>query len=211
MIKFEQPEEKKEEEAGKPLLDANGRMHVMLESNIRCVFDPKFDNGNQNISARLAELVKENKVTICKRILDYCPGYGCVGFDMLALGVTNHIVFVDTDEDPVTNCLEIAKNNSVLFYTTGYGIDTISDLPDEEKYDIIVATLHNQPEEKLIDFFQHIYKYMTKYADIYLICPEENKKLKNSDYIELNNVYFVTTFKLEDKTMMHFKLCHDTK
>lgn len=212
MIKFEQPviEEKKEEE-GQPLLDADGRMHVVLESNIRCIFDPKFDNGNQNISADLANIVKDEKVMACNRILDYCPGYGCIGFDMLALGVTNHIVFVDTDESPILNCLETAKNNSVLFYTTGYGIDTIADLPEEEKYDIVVATLHNQSKEKLQDFFLHIHRYMTKYADIYLVEPNLNAKLKNSDYIELKNVYYVTSFDLQDKTIMHFKLCHDTK
>jgi hypothetical protein len=215
MIKFEKVEEVEDViEEGKPYLDKIlGKMVHRLKSNIRCIYDPSFDNGNYTISDLLAEHVKVDKVLVCNRVLDYCPGFGSVGFDMLGLGVTNNVVFVDTDENPVLNCLETAKQNSVLFYTTGYSIDTIADLPDTEKYDIIVANMggFEKNKEKYLDFFSNIYNYMTLYADIYLIEDEDNNRLKEgSPLVFLKNVYFIKSIKLgnTDKTIMHYKLCH---
>lgn len=209
MIKFEtyqEPENTVVDET-KPFVDKEGKMHVTLESNIKCIFDPKLDNGNNLLSTELANLIKENKIYVCNRVLDYCPGYGAVGLDMLGLGVTNHVVFADTNEEAVMSCLESSKHSSVLFYTTGYGLDSIDDLPDSEQFDIVVATMQND-ENKYIDFFTHIYKHLTIYADIYLIEKEDNSKLKNSDYFTLNNVYFVKSFPLQGKTIMHYKLSH---
>lgn len=211
MIKFESiPDIEKEPviEEGKPYIDKNGNMNVILTSNVKCVFDPKFDNGNHVLSGDLAKIVKENKVFVCNRILDYCPGYGSVGLDMLALGVTNHVTFVDTDEKPVLNCLETSKNNSILFHTTGYGIDSISDLPEEEKYDVIIATMQGV-ESKYIDFFANIFKYCTIYADIYLIENKDIPKFKDSNHILLKNLYFLKSFPLQGKVIMHYKLSHD--
>jgi len=214
MIKFEKIEESEEEtiEEGKPYLDKIlGKMVHRLKSNIRCVYDPLFDNGNYTISDELAEYVKQDKVFVCNRILDYCPGFGSIGFDMLGLGVTNNIVFVDTDENPVLNCLETAKQNSVLFYTTGYSIDSIADLPESEKYDIIVATIggFDNNQQKYVDFFANIHNYMTLYADVYLVEKEDNPRLKTTNpLLLLKDVYYVKSLQLADKTVMHFKLCH---
>lgn len=213
MIKFEKVEEVEDViEEGKPYLDKIlGKMVYRLKSNIRCTFDPIFDNENYSISDKLAELVKQDKVLVCNRILDYCPGFGSIGFDMLGLGVTNNIVFVDIDENPVLNCLETAKQNSVLFYTTGYSIDSIADLPETEKYDIIVATMggFENKQQKYIDFFSNIHQYMTLYADIYLVEKEDNPRLKTTNpLLLLKDIYYVKSFQLEDKTIMQFKLCH---
>lgn len=210
MIKFEKIEEVEEAiDEGKPYLDKIlGKMVYKLKSNIRCVFDPQFDNGNYTMSDLLAEHVKDEKVFVCDRVLEYCPGFGSIGFDMLGLGVTNRVVFVDTDENSVLTCLETAKQNSVLFYTSGYALDSISDLPEEEKYDVIIATL-NGDKEKYKDFFQHIHKFMTLYADIYLIEPTDDSSLKvsNPDVV-LASVYYVDSIEFADKTVMHYKLCH---
>lgn len=211
MIKFEKPPEIEVEpviEEGTPYLDKDGKMNILLKSNVKCVFDPRFDNGNHVLSADLANLVKENKVFVCNKILDYCPGYGSVGLDMLALGATNHVVFVDTDEQPVLSCLETSKNSSILFHTSGYGIDSISDLPEEEKYDVVVATMQGKTE-KYIDFFANIYKYLTIYADVYLIEDKDIPDIKNSNKIDLKNVYYVKSFPLNGKVIMHYKLSHE--
>lgn len=210
MIKFEKIEEIEDAiEEGKPYLDKIlGKMVHKLKSNIRCVFDPIHDNGNYTISDLLAEHIKEEKVFVCDSVLEYCPGFGSIGFDMLGLGVTNKVVFADTEENSVLTCLETAKQNSVLFYTTGYAIDSIGDLPEEDKYDVIVATL-NGDKQKYQDFFLHIHKHMTIYADIYLIEKEDdsNLKISNSSF-SLANVYYVDSIKFADKTVMHYKLCH---
>jgi hypothetical protein len=209
MLRFEKQEEIKPViDETQPFIDIDGNKHVTLESNVRCIFDPSLDNGNFELSSELAKLVKENKIYVCNRILDYCPGFGCVGLDMLALGTTNHVVFADTNEKSVMNCLETSKQNSILFYTTGYGLDSIGDLPDEEKYDVVVATMQDD-ENKYVDFFQNIYKYLTIYADIYLIEKKDKPSLKNSDNVFLNNIYYVKSFPLGGKMIMHYKLSHD--
>lgn len=210
MIKFETYEDVKVEEVideSKPFIDKEGKMHITLDSSVKCIFDPKFDNGNHAVSSELSKIIKENKVYVLNRVLDYCPGYGSMGLDMLASGVTNHVVFVDMEESPVFSCLETSKNNSILFHTTGYAIDSIDDLPQEEKYDVVVATMQGD-NKKYEDFFAHIYKYLTIYADIYLIEPKDNPKLKKSDDIKFQNVYYVKSFPLNGKMIMHYKLSH---
>lgn len=211
MIKFEtyaEPEVVEAVDESKPFVDKDGKMHVTLESNVKCIFDPKLDNGNYPLSIELANIIKENKIYIVEKVLDYCPGFGAIGLDFLASGVTNHVVFADTDESSVSSCLETSKQNSILFYTTGYGLDSIGDLPETEKYDVIVATMQGN-QNKYIDFFKHIYKYMTIYADIYLIEPVDQPILKaTSENFLLNNVYYIKSFPLQEKTIMHFKLMH---
>lgn len=204
MIKFEEVKQEQLPVEGVPYKDKSGKLNITLKSNVKCIYDEKLDNKNHTLSAELAEIIKENNIYVCKRILDYCPGYGSIGLDMLALGTTNHVVFVDTIEDSVLCSLENAKLNSILFYTTGYCIDTIADLPETEKYEVVVATINSQ--EKYQDFFMNIYKYLTLYADVFLIEDKDNFAKSNE---KLNNIYYVKSFPLGDKMIMHYKLSHD--
>jgi 16S rRNA G1207 methylase RsmC len=209
MIKFEQIKEEEELPVeGKPYKDKQGNMNITLKSSVKCVYNEKLDNQNHEISAELAEIIKENNLFVCKRILDYCPGYGSIGLDMLSLGTTNHVVFADTVQETVVCSLENAKLNSILFYTTGYCIDTISDLPESEKYDVVVATISND-KEKYVDFFMHIHNYLSLYADIFLVESKDDASLKNSNKLLLNKIYFVKSFPLGNKMIMHYKLSHD--
>jgi methylase of polypeptide subunit release factors len=53
--------------------------------------------------------------------------------------VCNHIVFSDYHPKAIDVCLENAKNNNLTHYVSGYVSPTISEIPNNELWDLVIS------------------------------------------------------------------------
>lgn len=165
------------------------------------------DGGGMHYKKFLIETVEKTGNPVYKRAFEWCAGFGVLGFECLGTKLCEHIVFSDYHPDAIKFCLENAKSNDVENCVTGYVTPTISDIPESEKWDLVVSNPPHSPEfeetvnhiisegqsieaalnaARLIvdakwsihrEFMQNIKPHLTTGADIYLIENEKHEFL----------------------------------
>jgi len=74
-----------------------------------------------------------------KRCLEWCSGPGFIGFALLAHDLCEHIVLMDQHLPLTESVKETIDRNQVESQVTFYCCDRIEQLPEHEKFDLIVA------------------------------------------------------------------------
>jgi 16S rRNA G966 N2-methylase RsmD len=71
--------------------------------------------------------------------VEWCAGYGVLGFDLLKRGVCDHMSFIDCHEPAKHWLNETIKHNIIEHCTTVYLADKILLIPNEVKWDLVIA------------------------------------------------------------------------
>jgi UDPglucose 6-dehydrogenase len=136
------------------LVSGNEIVTEKLTSGIVLTYPRKLDGGGLDFKDDLLKVIRNVGKYSYRRGFEWCAGFGALGFEMLGMGVCNHIVFSDTYKPAIDNCLAVAKNNNIQNYVTGYVSETIHDLPEHEIWDLVIS---NPPHcENLDEFLQSI-------------------------------------------------------
>jgi methylase of polypeptide subunit release factors len=133
---------------------------------------------------------------------EWCCGHGVIGWEVLTQGFCNEMTFSDCYDLAVYTCLQNAKDLGFENVVTGYTTPTITGIPSNEKWDLVVGNPPNgidstnyirdkldpnQPPEMMdlairltfdngfkahTDFFANIQQHLTDDADIFLTAQE---------------------------------------
>jgi methylase of polypeptide subunit release factors len=172
---------------------------VALSGEIEIKYPRKLDGGGIAFKDNLIDVVRKTGKTTYNRAYEWCAGFGVLGYELLGLKLCEHIVFSDMYQDAIDNCLDTAMSNKLTAVVTTYHTDKIANIPDSEKWDLVVSNpphcidelefrrnvyvpgqdplnLDNavrlcvdQDYKIHSEFFQNIRKHLTQDADIYLI------------------------------------------
>lgn len=170
-----------------------------LTSGIKIKSPLMFNGGGLEYKDFLIETIKKTGKYSYNRAFEWCSGFGVLGFESLGIGICNHIVFSDYHPGSIEVCLENAKNNNLTHYVTGYVSPTISELPKEEMFDLVISNPPHAPDFDVIvnsildegqdpkaalnsvrfivdsnwtihkEFLENIVSHLQSEADIYLI------------------------------------------
>jgi len=112
---------------------------IRLKSGIMIKHPKKIDGGGLYFRDDLIEVIKKTGKYVYNRGFEWCAGFGVLGYEMLGLGICNYIVFSDMFEPAIENCKQTAKNNNLSNYVTTYLTPNIADIPDSEKWDLVIS------------------------------------------------------------------------
>jgi len=87
----------------------------------------------------LIDVIRKTGKTFYNRACEWCAGFGVLGFEVLGLGLTKHIVFTDYYHVAIDTCLENARKNHLINHVSGHVSGTINDIPSIEKWDLVVS------------------------------------------------------------------------
>jgi len=207
-----------------------------LKGGIFIKYPRKLDGGGLNFKDDLLEVVRKTGKYSYNRGYEWCSGFGVLGYELLGMGVCNHIVFSDMYKDAIDNCLDTANANNLTKYVTGYHCDKISDIPNTEKWDLVVSNpphcldlegfktemrKYSSNEENINnaarlcvdqdykihdEFFKNIGKHLTSDADIYLI--ESNYMESMVHMASIYGLNFMGKYEMKDKTMPNGVILH---
>ena len=110
-----------------------------LKGGIFLKYPRKLDGGGLDFKDDLLEVIRSTGKYSYNRAFEWCAGFGALGYELLGMGFCNHIVFSDMYKDAIDNCLDTANANNLTKYVTGYHCDKIIDIPDNEKWDLVVS------------------------------------------------------------------------
>lgn len=123
----------------------------------------------------IANLIKSvGKKQTYLRAHEWCCGHGAIGFKLLEADICTHLVLTDIFEPAIEGCdLTVAANNIQNCVTT-YCTDTLTSLPDSEKWDLFVA---NPPWRSKIT------------SDVYPSSADEKRKMYDVNWALHNHMY----------------------
>lgn len=71
--------------------------------------------------------------------LEWCAGPGFIGYSMLGHDICDHMVFMDKFAPAIDSCNDTATQNNLTDKVTTYVVERISDIPDTEKFDLVLG------------------------------------------------------------------------
>jgi hypothetical protein len=111
----------------------------ILKSGIELQFPVHLDGGGYEMVDELIDVIRKTGKTFYNRACEWCAGFGVLGFEVLGLGLTKHIVFTDYYHVAIDTCLENARKNHLINHVSGHVSGTINDIPNIEKWDLVVS------------------------------------------------------------------------
>ena len=207
-----------------------------LSSGIVVDYPTHLDGGGFEMVDDLVRVIKSTGKQSYTRGCEWCAGFGVLGFEVLGLGIAEHMVFTDYYNLAIQTCLENASKNNISDKVTGHVSGTIKGIPNE-KWDLVISNpphvfdreffLETLPGGKeahrnldnscrlIVDqnfaihkeFFKNIKEKLTKDADVYLI--EALKDGFINEWAEKGGLYLHATYPitaLPHGQIFHFKL-----
>ena len=183
---------------------------VRLNGGVHITYPRKLDGGGLNFKEDLLEVVRKTGKYSYNRAFEWCAGFGVLGYELLGMGVCNSLVFSDMFKDAIDNCLETAKNNNLSKYVTAYHTDKIANIPDSEKWDLVVS---NPPHcINLEEFRQAVgfneYTNPKNEENTIRICVDEEYKIHNEFFENIKkhltqdaDIYLIEAYYMEN--MVH--------
>lgn len=195
-----------------------------LSSGIKISFSHLLDGGGANCSEDIVNTIKSLRQSKYQNTLEWCAGMGAIGFDILGHDLAERVVFQDAITFAEPSIIRNALDNDFLDRVKVIISDTVGNLPEEEKFDLVVANpphvddffafLRNSKMQRgnplsflsaarmCVDhkfsahkeFFKNIRKYLTDDADLLLIENTDNFTLKG--WARENGLQHINSYKL---------------
>lgn len=208
------------------LLDWRNRQ-VKYENGFTINFPNHVDGGGYEMKDEIFSLIERTGKERYTKALDWCSGYGPFGFDLLDKQKAETVVFTDSYNVAIEAVEHNAANNNVSDRVKGFVCDKISHIPENEKFDLVVAnpphsctsahlekSLVNSTVRMIVDedyvahqeFYENIRRYLTPDADVYITTGS------NMDYFVkwaalggLNLMGFSPSMHIPNGGIYHFK------
>jgi len=167
--------------------------------------------GGQYFGQDFIPTVKNNfgKVT---RICEFCSGAGYIGFSLLAHDLCDSLCLIDIDPEAVKMCKKTVKENGLEDKVSVYLSDGLSNIPESEKWDLVVCNPPNElrtknrpvSDSRRVDdhewkmhkqFYANVGKYLKpKGSTLFQETVYGSMPWTQSDFILKNNLELVDVF-----------------
>ena len=212
---------------------------VKLPCGYTIQFSRMLDGGGLDYVEELSNIINQyRKDKVYDHVLEWCAGFGVLGFELLGQGIANKLSFHEYFDQATKNLAENVISNNLANKVTIYNYSNIGSLPDV-KFDLIVAnpphcwdfndflntTKNNEScipqsfintarlcvdHEGLThkEFFMNIKKHLTDDADIFLIENNDHQLLK--DFADQNGLAHIHTYWMDNtgSKMLHGTIMH---
>jgi Methyltransferase small domain len=111
------------------------------------VFDkPGHHMGGLAFGRDFPRVLNELGIGRRERMFEFCAGPGYIGYSLLAAGWCESLVLADVDADAVSMARLTASHNELGDRVVVYRSDVLDQIPDAERWDLVVANPPHYPE-----------------------------------------------------------------
>jgi hypothetical protein len=127
---------------------------IELSGGIKVTFPTHLDGGGREMVSDLVTAICASGKSYYNRAFEWCAGFGVLGYELLGLHLTKSLVFSDYYDIAIRHCVDTANSNGLSSKVTGYVTPCIGNIPEHEKWDLVVS---NPPHsEEASGFFDHM-------------------------------------------------------
>jgi predicted RNA methylase len=104
------------------------------------VFDrPDLDGGGHEFGQDYARALRDIGLSNCSRIFEFCSGPGYIGYSLLAHGFCRSLALADINPVAIEAARMTASYNGLSDRVSVYLSDGLAQIPDSEKWDLVVS------------------------------------------------------------------------
>lgn len=109
------------------------------QSKLRVFYHSWMDGGGTWFGQEYVDIIRERySGRVFERCYEWCSGPGYIGFNILDHGLCGSLCVSDVYQPAIQAIHETIKNNK-LHNVSAYATGTVSQLPENEKFDLVVA------------------------------------------------------------------------
>jgi methylase of polypeptide subunit release factors len=105
---------------------------------IDVVYEGLLDGGGTSFGQQYVPVVR-NHFGRVGHLFEFCAGPGFIGFSLLAHGLCDKLTLADINPDAVALCRETVRRNKLEDRVSVYVSDGLKDIPESEKWDLVVG------------------------------------------------------------------------
>lgn len=169
---------------------------ITLANGIEINAPYHLDGGGFFFKDDFVRVIRQTGKEKYNRAFEWCAGFGVIGFELLGQNLCDHLVVSDYYSTAVENCTTTAESNQLADKFTAYVSSSISELPETETWDLVVANPPWYPSQEAVDllgsvhpmmipnihritvdqdfeihkeFYKNIKRHLTSDADLYIV------------------------------------------
>jgi hypothetical protein len=123
-----------------------GEYSITDWDGLRLAWQPELDGGGRLMRHHFNPVV-EHLFGHVGRAFEFCAGPGFIGFSLLWKGLCDHLVLADVNPRAVAAINETIRLNDLHDKVTVYLSDGLEDIPDHERWDLVVSNPPHFPEQ----------------------------------------------------------------
>lgn len=121
------------------------------------------------------------------RAVEWCAGFGVIGFDFLNRNVCNHMSFIDCHPPAIEWLGETINQNDIIDKTDLYLVDQISLIPEDVKWDLVLANPPHSFETETKQYFQNSISDPIGRADVIRLTCDEGFLIHREFFANIRN------------------------
>ncbi|MBI3588463.1 methyltransferase [Candidatus Micrarchaeota archaeon] len=152
-------------------------------NGIRVFYEPELDGGGSSFGQMYIPYLKSKQIKV-KTVCEICAGPAFIGFSILSEGLCDKLVLLEYNPKAIDCIKNTIRKNGLENTVTAYQSDGLKDIPEREKWDLVVGNpphyygtpLSWRQDIKSYDpfwtihkeFYQNISKHLTEHGQIIL-------------------------------------------
>ena len=150
---------------------------IRLDNNFLVLYEDGLDGGGYDHLPDFKNAVSLSGKTHYTNAVEWCAGFGVIGFDFLNRQVCENMAFIDCYKLAIDWLEKTIEYNNIQNSTTLYHIDKISLLPNNLKYDLVLANPPHSFEQETKEMFERTIKNPSSRADVIRITCDVNLEI----------------------------------
>lgn len=112
---------------------------IKLDNEFTVLYVHGLDGGGHHHLSDFKQVVDNHGKDKYTNAVEWCAGFGVIGFDFLNRDMCEHMSFIDYFEPAIHWINETAKHNKIEGKITTFETGKISTIPETEKWDLVLA------------------------------------------------------------------------
>lgn len=163
------------------------QLSFTLDNDFVVLFEQGLDGGGYDHLPDFRNAVSTSGKETYNNAVEWCAGFGVIGFDFINSNTCENMSFVDCYE-PAINWLNItAKHNNVEDKITTYLADKIALIPDDVKWDLVLANPPHSFEPETKQYFKDTIGNLQSQSDVIRITCDEDLLIHKEFFANIRN------------------------
>lgn len=146
---------------------------ITLDNNFEILYEDGLDGGGYDHLSDFVNAVNLAGKTNYTNAVEWCAGFGVIGFDFLNRKVCNHMSFIDCYDLAIQWLIKTSTHNNVSDKTSFYIADKISLIPEDVKWDLVLANPPHCFDRASVEHFEKMLEGPQKDDVIRITCDED--------------------------------------
>ncbi len=122
-----------------PWLNKFNSWKQVTYGSVRVHFKEHLDGGGTSFGQNIISFLASRQMPRQQRVFEWCAGPGFIGFSLLAHGLAETLCLADVNPEAVEACQRTITENGLAERVSAYHSDNLKDIPDTEKWDLVVS------------------------------------------------------------------------